>query len=302
MFFCILSLLLCMVFLCTGSAHAQSVFFHRQRFDTIVMPPWFSQELPLHYHLHARWTGSLCSVGLSDSEVAATTKMCQHWHRKIWSDSLNKKWNKVHKVKSNVIGATTEKVHWIVLLRIHFQSTCKCNILRLQRNSPSTDFEFHDYHKGASHFLFPPTKSPVSCFCVSAESASLSRATASAMPPQRSICSLLLLFLKDRLRRAAEAVWRTCWLGLRSRATSGGIPLSFSTCSGDEVIRGVNSTGVEGVITHRLTWQWFVPSETVLIVRDYTESSTEERNKNLPGARLLNKRRRAASRSRTCPH
>lgn len=71
---------------------------------------------------------------------------------------------------------------------------------------------------------------PVSCFCTSAESVSLSRATASVMPPQLWISSLLLLFLKDRFRRAAEAVWLTLKLGLRSRATNRGIPFSFNTC------------------------------------------------------------------------
>lgn len=71
---------------------------------------------------------------------------------------------------------------------------------------------------------------PVSCFCISTESVSWSNAAASVMPPLRCMASLALLLLKDRLRRAAEAVWLTWELGLRSRATRGGIPFSFITC------------------------------------------------------------------------
>lgn len=47
---------------------------------------------------------------------------------------------------------------------------------------------------------------PVSCLWSSTESESLSCATAAVMPPKRCISSLFLSLLKDRFRRAAEAV------------------------------------------------------------------------------------------------
>lgn len=97
--------------------------------------------------------------------------------------------------------------------------------------APKQDY-FHSTHKWLTWLVCIDRYwlVPVSCFCISAESVFLRRATASVIPPQRWISSLFLLFLKDRLRRAAEAVWWTRKLGLRSRPTNGGIPSSFNTC------------------------------------------------------------------------
>lgn len=117
--------------------------------------------------------------------------------------------------------------------------------------------------------LFQNELAPVSCFCISTESASLSRATASVMPPQRWISSLFLLLLKDRLRRAAEAVWLTCELGLCSRATKGGIPLSFNTCK----TRGLRESAQlrNTVINHNPNYSDSFHMKPIFSMTDYTE-------------------------------